>query len=56
MNAMVQMPDHGELKSRTLQTQEYVFRDTPKRQKQGKIHYTVMLSQTTQMHGMIVLE
>ena len=40
MNAMVQMPDHGELKSEHFKNQEYVFSGHfHKRQKQGKIHY-----------------
>ncbi len=40
MNAMVQMPDHGELKAEHFQHQEYVFSGHfHKRQKQGKIHY-----------------
>jgi DNA repair exonuclease SbcCD nuclease subunit len=40
MNAMVQMPDHGELKAEHFQNQEYVFSGHfHKRQKQGKIHY-----------------
>ena len=40
MNAMVQMPDHGELKSEHFVNQEYVFSGHfHKRQKQGKIHY-----------------
>ena len=40
MNAMVQMPDHGELKSEHFENQEYVFSGHfHKRQKQGKIHY-----------------
>lgn len=40
MNAMVQMPDHGELKSEHFVNQDYVFSGHfHKRQKQGKIHY-----------------
>ena len=40
MNAMVQMPDHGELKAEHFEHQEYVFSGHfHKRQKQGKIHY-----------------
>ena len=40
MNAMVQMPDHGELKSEHFKNQEYVFSGHfHKRQRQGKIHY-----------------
>ena len=40
MNAMVQMPDHGELKAEHFEEQEYVFSGHfHKRQKQGKIHY-----------------
>ena len=40
MNAMVQMPDHGELKAENFEHQEYVFSGHfHKRQKQGKIHY-----------------
>ena len=40
MNAMVQMPDHGELKAEHFVNQEYVFSGHfHKRQKQGKIHY-----------------
>ena len=40
MNAMVQMPDHGELKSEHFKNQEYVLSGHfHKRQKQGKIHY-----------------
>jgi DNA repair exonuclease SbcCD nuclease subunit len=40
MNAMVQMPDHGELRSEHFKNQEYVFSGHfHKRQKQGKIHY-----------------
>lgn len=40
MNAMVQMPDHGELNASHFQHQEYVFSGHfHKRQKQGKIHY-----------------
>lgn len=40
MNAMVQMPDHGELKSEHFVNQEYVFSGHfHKRQRQGKIHY-----------------
>ena len=40
MNAMVQMPDHGELKADHFVNQEYVFSGHfHKRQKQGKIHY-----------------
>ena len=40
MNAMVQMPDHGELRAEHFKNQEYVFSGHfHKRQKQGKIHY-----------------
>lgn len=40
MNAMVQMPDHGELKSEHFVNQEYVFSGHfHKRQVLGKIHY-----------------
>lgn len=40
MNAMVQMPDHGELKAEHFENQEYVFSGHfHKRQVQGKIHY-----------------
>ena len=40
MNAMVQMPDHGELRAEHFENQEYVFSGHfHKRQKQGKIHY-----------------
>jgi len=40
MNAMVQMPDHGELKSEHFKNHEYVFSGHfHKRQRQGKIHY-----------------
>jgi len=40
MNAMVRMPDHGELKIENFKNQEYVFSGHfHKRQKQGKIHY-----------------
>jgi len=40
MNAMVQMPDNGELKAEHFQNQEYVFSGHfHKRQQQGKIHY-----------------
>jgi DNA repair exonuclease SbcCD nuclease subunit len=40
MNAMVQMPDHGELKSEHFQHQQLVFSGHfHKRQNQGKIHY-----------------
>lgn len=40
MNAMVQMPDHGELKSEHFKNQELVFSGHfHKRQNQGKIHY-----------------
>jgi len=40
MNAMVRMPDHGELKVENFKNQEYVFSGHfHKRQKQGKIHY-----------------
>ena len=40
MNAMVQMPDHGELKAEHFEHQEYVFSGHfHKRQVQGKIHY-----------------
>jgi len=40
MNAMVQMPDHGELRAEHFEHQEYVFSGHfHKRQKQGKVHY-----------------
>jgi len=40
MNAMVQMPDHGELKAKNFKNQDYVFSGHfHKRQTQGKIHY-----------------
>ena len=40
MNAMVQMPDHGELQSTHFEHQEYVFSGHfHKRQSRGKIHY-----------------
>ena len=40
MNAMVQMPDTGELKAEHFKRQEYVFSGHfHKRQQQGKIHY-----------------
>jgi DNA repair exonuclease SbcCD nuclease subunit len=40
MNAMVRMPDHGDLKSEHFKNQEYVFSGHfHKRQRQGKIHY-----------------
>jgi len=40
MNAMVQMPDHGELQASHFQNQDYVFSGHfHKRQNQGKIHY-----------------
>lgn len=40
MNAMVQMPDHGELKAEHFKNQKYVFTGHfHKRQIQGKIHY-----------------
>lgn len=40
MNAMVQMPDHGDLRSEHFKNQTYVFSGHfHKRQKQGKIHY-----------------
>ena len=40
MNAMVQMPDHGELKAEHFKHQEYVFSGHfHKRQQQGKVHY-----------------
>lgn len=40
MNAMVQMPDHGELKSEHFEHQKYVFSGHfHKRQVNGKIHY-----------------
>ncbi len=40
MNAMVQMPDNGELQAEHFKNQEYVFSGHfHKRQKQGKIHY-----------------
>jgi DNA repair exonuclease SbcCD nuclease subunit len=40
MNAMVQMPDHGDLKKEHFEHQKYVFSGHfHKRQKQGNIHY-----------------
>jgi DNA repair exonuclease SbcCD nuclease subunit len=40
MNAMVQMPDHGELQANHFTHQDYVFSGHfHKRQSQGKIHY-----------------
>jgi len=40
MNAMVQMPDHGDLKADSFQNQQYVFSGHfHKRQQQGVIHY-----------------
>jgi DNA repair exonuclease SbcCD nuclease subunit len=40
MNAMVQMPDHGELRAEHFKNQKYVFSGHfHKRQKQGAIHY-----------------
>ena len=40
MNAMVQMPDHGELQASHFQYQDYVFSGHfHKRQSQGKVHY-----------------
>jgi DNA repair exonuclease SbcCD nuclease subunit len=40
MNAMVQMPDHGDLRPQHFKNQEYVFSGHfHKRQQQGKIHY-----------------
>jgi DNA repair exonuclease SbcCD nuclease subunit len=40
MNAMVQMPDHGDLRPQHFKHQEYVFSGHfHKRQVQGKIHY-----------------
>ena len=40
MNAMVQMPDHGDLRAEHFKHQDYVFSGHfHKRQKQGKIHY-----------------
>lgn len=40
MNAMVRMPDHGELKAEHFKHQDYVFSGHfHKRQQQGKIHY-----------------
>jgi DNA repair exonuclease SbcCD nuclease subunit len=40
MNAMVQMPDHGDLRAEHFVNQEYVFSGHfHKRQKQGKVHY-----------------
>lgn len=40
MNAMVQMPDHGELQSDHFVNQKYVFSGHfHKRQKQGNVHY-----------------
>ena len=40
MNAMVQMPDHGELKAEHFKHQDYVFSGHfHKRQVQGAIHY-----------------
>jgi len=40
MNAMVEMPEHGDLRAELFVNQEYVFSGHfHKRQKQGKIHY-----------------
>lgn len=40
MNAMVKMPEHGELRAEHFKNQEYVFSGHfHKRQVQGKIHY-----------------
>ena len=40
MNALVKMPDHGDLKTEHFKHQDYVFSGHfHKRQKQGKIHY-----------------
>ena len=40
MNAMVQMPDHGELRAEDFQNQSYVFSGHfHKRQQQGVVHY-----------------
>ena len=40
MNAMVQMPDHGDLKADSFKNQQYVFSGHfHKRQQQGVIHY-----------------
>ena len=40
MNAMVQMPDTGELQAKHFENQEYVFSGHfHKRQQQGKVHY-----------------
>jgi DNA repair exonuclease SbcCD nuclease subunit len=40
MNAMVKMPDHGDLRAEHFENQEYVFSGHfHKRQTQGKIHY-----------------
>jgi DNA repair exonuclease SbcCD nuclease subunit len=40
MNALVKMPDHGDLKVEHFKHQEYVFSGHfHKRQKQGKVHY-----------------
>ena len=40
MNALVRMPDHGDLKREHFVNQEYVFSGHfHKRQKQGKVHY-----------------
>lgn len=40
MNAMVQMPDHGELRAEDFANQKYVFSGHfHKRQKQGAVHY-----------------
>ena len=40
MNAMVQMPDHGELQAEHFKNQEYVFSGHfHKRQTRGKVHY-----------------
>jgi len=40
MNAMVKMPEHGELRAEHFKNQDYVFSGHfHKRQKQGKIHY-----------------
>ena len=55
MNAMVQMPDHGELKAEHFEHQEYVFSGHfHKRQKQGKVHY--LGNAFPHNYGMMVLD
>ena len=41
MNALVEMPDHGQLHAKDFQHQDYIFSGHfHKRQKQGIVHYT----------------